>query len=270
MRVTQGPSAGIKPNVAAQSRSSSAPVNRPSLPQLPKFTKNTWITIAASLVGIVLFGPEVFRHFHSSQNGFNAETPPVMNTVNSNPETAQAPKGELGNRAPSSKMILLRLNIAVDGKAGLTKPDDLKILVNNQEVDPGNPAIQVPLGPNEVSIDSFNFRSVHKEFVLEPEKFAAQNAAYMDVVLQKIPTGYLTLHTSQRARAILIKDGRERKTLYTPFDKEPLPVGSYTIRLIHDVLGWERKINVDIKEGELTRPEDAGRDELRLQPPGAS
>ena len=141
-----------------------------------------------------------------------------------------------------SKAITLRLNIAPGGGG-------IALSLNGQKLDAENPLVQVPLdAPLELVADRAGYKPFRREFVLDSQQLSGIKEWLVDVQLEPAHFGYLTIRTTPSADAVIMIDGKPwiRKT---PLENEKLPVGSYSIRLVNDVLGMEKSVTVNVSEG---------------------
>ncbi len=70
----------------------------------------------------------------------------------------------------------------------------------------------------------------------------------MDISLDPLRFGYLTIRTTPSADASIMIEGSKWKKK-TPIENEKLPIGSYSIQLSNEVLGMEKTVSVSIVEG---------------------
>jgi serine/threonine-protein kinase len=146
------------------------------------------------------------------------------------------------SRVEEGKTILLKLNVMPGGQNSL-------ITVNGKPVDASNPSVIVRLdAPLELSADRMGYRPFRREFVLESRQVGGLKEWLMDIPLEPVRFGFLTVHTTPSADATIIIDGKAwvRKT---PIENEKFPIGTYNIRLSNEVLGMEKTITVSIQEG---------------------
>ncbi|MGZ3709521.1 MAG: PEGA domain-containing protein, partial [Bdellovibrionota bacterium] len=144
--------------------------------------------------------------------------------------------------AMGGKTIQLRLNITPGGGAPL-------ISIKGKPVDPNNPSVNVPLdSPLELVVERQGFKPFKREFVLESRQMSGLKEWLMDVPLDPLHFGFLTIHTTPSADATIQLDGKPW-VKKTPLENEKLPTGTYDIRLNNEVLGMEKRISVTIQEG---------------------
>ena len=100
----------------------------------------------------------------------------------------------------------------------------------------------------DLQISRPNFKTFHREFVLDSSQINGANEWPVDISLEPSHFGYMSVHTTPSSDASLLYDGVTWKRK-TPVENEKLPVGDYTLRLINEVLGMEKDIRVHVEEG---------------------
>ncbi|MGE0616147.1 MAG: hypothetical protein AB7P04_10950, partial [Bacteriovoracia bacterium] len=154
-------------------------------------------------------------------------------------------------RATTGKTVLrLVVNPGLWGKATL----------NERVLDNSHPIMEVPLDrPLELVIQQDRFKPFKREFVINSREAGNQAEWVMNITLDPVEFGYLSITTTPSAEAIIRAVDRgvasESKPwiLTTPFENEKLPAGTYRIHLENKVLGMEKNIVVDIKDGKTIR-----------------
>ncbi|MCM2277801.1 MAG: serine/threonine protein kinase [Oligoflexia bacterium] len=150
-------------------------------------------------------------------------------------QSVQAANGE--------KTVLLRLEISPPGRPA--------ILINGKRLDPDFPVLQVPLDtPLELTAERGGYKAIRREFVLEESKYAGQREVRMELAMELVEFGFLTLRSTPSADASLMLDGHPW-VRRTPIQNEKLPVGSYTVKLTNEVLGMEKTLLVNIQDGKV-------------------
>ncbi|MCM2323671.1 MAG: hypothetical protein NDJ90_10465, partial [Oligoflexia bacterium] len=142
------------------------------------------------------------------------------------------------------RSVVLRLEITPGGGRPV-------VLIHGRQVDPDHPFIEVPLdSPLELSAERNGFKSIKREFVLESDKYAQQKEVRMELEMEPIEFGFLTLRSTPSADVTIMLEGRPwvRKT---PLQREKLPAGSYNIKLSHELLGMEKTVPVIIQDGRV-------------------
>ena len=122
-------------------------------------------------------------------------------------------------------------------------------MISGKPIDIKNPVIQVPLdAPLELSIERNAYKSFRREFVLESRQMNGLKEWLMDIQLDPLRFGFLTIRTTPSADATIMLDGSPWKKK-TPIENEKLPVGDYSIHLTNEVLGMEKTVSISVQEG---------------------
>jgi serine/threonine protein kinase len=232
--------------------------------------KKSWTSAAYGAVAVLalgFFGPSFGVRIpilsdmlnqvgRGGQHAFTEENP-IRNTA--------APTVVAG----AGRLVLLKLNIMPQGNSTTAT-------INGKPVNMSNPSVSVPVDvPLELVVQNPSFNTVQRQFVVDSIQLGDQKEWTMDVQLDPSNYGFLSLRTTAPADAKIIIDGKEWKKR-TPFEKEKLPVGSYTVRLTNDLLEMDRTLTVEIKPGETAQPFDPDREagrEIKLNsrvPAGAN
>jgi serine/threonine-protein kinase len=160
-------------------------------------------------------------------------------TMAASPET---PAAEPAAAVPGGKSILLRLAFSPGGGRAIAS-------INGRPIDGDNPVVAVPLdAPLELVAERSGFRPFRREFVLESRNLGGLKEWMMDVQLEPMRFGFLTIRTTPSAEATILIDGKPW-VKKTPLENEKLPVGTYSIKLANEVLGMEKVVKVSIQEG---------------------
>jgi len=155
--------------------------------------------------------------------------------------------------------------VGVSGKSGQLKirmfPDGdyakTRVLINSQAYDLEKGVGEIPVGePLSMVVERQGFVTYRKEFTVQEGELNAQREASLDVKLEPMVYGLLSLSTrpsmadvtivnldhssSEKAKPIVFK---------TPINQEKLQAGNYRIMIQNELLGVEKSINVTIKEG---------------------
>lgn len=167
------------------------------------------------------------------------------------PEGGGLAQGQAPGAAPGARTILLRLNVTPCGGPA-------SIAINGRAVTGDTPSMDVPLdSPLELTGERMGFKPFKREFVLDSRQVGGLKEWLMDVPLEPLRYGFLTIRSSPSADAhieggsIRSPASGESKACVkkTPLESEKFPVGTYEIRLVNDVLGMEKKVTVTIQEG---------------------
>ncbi len=219
-------------------------------------------------VTVTINGQTVANALPATINGITVGTPfrvSVTGTAGSFQQELTLRKGEKKtlpvtltlDRSPSSNInstrgsnmigensILLKLNLTPGGGSPI-------ISINGKAIDGGGLSTYVNLdSPLELTVERSGFKTFKREFVLEANKVKGLQEWLLDIQLEPLKFGYLTLITTPSAEATIpLEDGGAPWKRDTPIQNEMFPVGNYTIHLVNKVLGMEKTINVTIKEG---------------------
>ncbi len=205
---------------------------RSSVPQSGGLVKKAVLALIAAGVALVFFGPQ-----------FGIKIPGLTNH-SSQPSVAVERSTASVQEGPAAKFVLLRLNLIPVGGSP-------EIAINGKTLDVSNPSLQVPLdSPLELDVQRPGYKPFKREFVLDSAQVAGSKEWLMDVPLEPLHFGFLTIHTTPSAEATLLIDGKPW-TLQTPVENQKVPVGTYLIRLVNQVLGMEKSVSVTIQEGQL-------------------
>jgi len=147
--------------------------------------------------------------------------------------------------ASIGKSLFLKLNV-IPGTAGAL------VQLNGKPIDPENASISVELDrPQELTIARPGFKPYRQDFTLDSRTLGSRRDYEMEIRLDPVKFGLLTIRTTPSADAQIMMDGKpwERKT---PIENEKFPVGTYNIRLHNDALGMEKTVTVTIQDGKST------------------
>jgi serine/threonine protein kinase len=161
----------------------------------------------------------------------------------------QSTTGAVQAEQPSGRTIRLRLMISPSGGSG-------SITLNGQPVDFLNPVTVVPLDvPLELQVERSGYHPLRREFVIDSRQVGSMTEWQTDVALEPSRFGFLSLRTTPTADAVIVIDGA-KWVKKTPLNNEKLPVGNYTVRLVNEVLGMEKTVEVSIQENRSVTVED--------------
>jgi serine/threonine-protein kinase len=143
----------------------------------------------------------------------------------------------------SKKSIILRLNIIPGG--GFSK-----ISLNEKNIDNKNLDIPVDLdSPLELKILRSGYKNFQRDFVIESTQVAGLTEWMIDVPLEPLHYGFISLKSTPSATAIIPMEENTTWKYKTPLENEKLPTGNYVIRLSNPILGMEKVIQTTIEEG---------------------
>ena len=160
--------------------------------------------------------------------------PPVARAV------AQAPKG-----------IKVVLNV-------LGSDASAKILIAGNPVDPNAPEAVVPFDTAlEISIERPNYKPFKKQFVLESTQLKDNPQYVMDVRLEPVKFGTVSIKSTPSAEATIIAAaGGKSYAVQTPVGDLMLEPGTYSIQLLNSVLGMSKSVKVVVVEGKSVNLEE--------------
>ncbi len=141
----------------------------------------------------------------------------------------------------NDKSIKLNLNV-------FPKCANGKIKLNDDNVDPENPSIPVLLdAPLELSVECDGYKSIYMDFVVNSKDKGGLKETSVDVALEPLHFGYLSIHTTPSAEAT-INLGSSIWKRRTPVENEKIPAGTYTLSLSNDILGMGKSKTITIEE----------------------
>ena len=144
----------------------------------------------------------------------------------------------------ASRMIKLKINLTPAGGNPTLK-------LNGQKLDPRSPMALVSTdAPLELVVERPGYRSFRREFVVDSVQVGSLQEWDMDVALNPVNFGFLTLHTTPSAEVTIMIDGAPW-VRRTPLENEKLPVGIYQVKLRNDIVGLEKNLTVQIKDGKV-------------------
>ena len=173
-------------------------------------------------------------------------------------DRGRVPGGKISNSDSMVATATVNAGKTVRMRLSITPQDSQTVAtVNGKAVNISNPVMVVPVdSPLELVVQNPTFRSVQRQFVINSADLGDQKEWTMDVSLDPISSfGYLSIRTTPPADATITIDGKAWKKR-TPFEKEKLPVGTYTVHLSNDLLEMGRDIDVQIRDGEVSQPFD--------------
>jgi len=193
-------------------------------------------------VAIAAVGPQFGLTIPLVSEFFVANKPKTAETNSNTGTNSSTVAAEPVVQQANTKAILLRLNLLPGG-------GNVALSLNGKKVDGNMPIVQVALdSPLELVAERAGFKPFRREFVLSSEQVGGLREWLMDVPLEPLRFGYLTLRSTPSADATIVIDGKPwvRKT---PIENEKMPVGTYFIKLTNEVLGMEKTIDITVQEG---------------------
>ncbi len=168
-------------------------------------------------------------------------------------EKANQPLSSVGESgagvAVVGQSVRLKLNISPAGGTGT-------VTLNGKSVSLNDPSTIAPLNsPLELVVERVGYKSFRREFVIDSRQVGSMSEWQTDIVLEPSRFGFLTLRSTPSADAIF-ESGGSTWTKKTPLNNEKLPVGTYTVRLVNEVLGMEKVVQVSIQENRSVSLDD--------------
>jgi len=213
---------------------------KPSLP----ISRSSKILVASLAAGFVFY-------FSGYRPEFRMPTLPSMHMPTFSrapvPQVAQVPERSTASLNPVPQprgLIMLKLNLSPAG-------GNLVVNLNGHSIDPHNPALSVAEDvPLELTVERAGYRSFRREFVIDSTQADSLSEWAVDVALEPLNFGYLTIHTTPSADVSLVIDGTPW-VKHTPIEKEKLPVGIYLVKMKNEIVGLEKDMKIQIKDGGL-------------------
>lgn len=123
------------------------------------------------------------------------------------------------------------------------------VYLNGHQVQVKQGSVDLPKGrPVSVLIKRSDYQDI--EFSIQDN--SSKSIAY-PIAFKKLPYGYLTFTTDPGADITLKGRGREPAAAYSPIRNMRLPVGTYTIIIENELIGYKGEVEVTIKQGETVR-----------------
>ncbi|NDG83789.1 MAG: serine/threonine protein kinase [Proteobacteria bacterium] len=148
----------------------------------------------------------------------------------------------------------LKIRIFPDGNFS-----SIRAVLNSNPVDISQGSVPAVVGePLELVIERPGFVTYRKEFTIKETDLNDQKEYSMEVKLEPMVYGTLTLSTVPELADVTIinldqgSSGNSQKSvvLKTPVYQEKLPVGHYKVMIRNDLLGVEKSFQIEIKEGD--------------------
>lgn len=209
------------------------PVSKP-----PRSYRSFFLMIVAAGVAAVFFAPDLFRLSNIQMKAQNA-------SVERSSEDVEAVSSDANS-------ILLRLNILP--KAGAPA----EIEVSGVRVDPFNSIVRVPLDRTlELKIKRSQYQNFQREFVLSSSQVSGLDEWGMDVELDPLQFGYVSIATTPSAEARITPvdlqgrnpSGESAWSFQTPFEREKFPAGKYRVELVNETLQMHKTVFIEVQDG---------------------
>ena len=200
------------------------------------------LVLAAAGVAAFVFGPQFGFDIQKMLNGGSKPARTVSQTAEST---------KVKTAVLDGKQIQLRLKITPN------VGQDVKIRINNQ-LTPGNVNTVSMDEPLEIEVERPGFQRFRREMVLNSKDFEGKPETEIDVTLEPLAFGIVTIHTTPAAtaiikpldpsnRAVASIDGKDW-TEGTPFEGKKFPVGTYQIKFVNELLGFEKTEVITVQQ----------------------
>ncbi len=193
--------------------------------------------VAAGVGAAVYFGgfvPEIEKMIRPDKKVAAVETPrePVNQVAGK--------RGKLRLNLPSSA-----------GASGIV------VTVNSQDVPFENGVVEIPIGePINLNVVQAEHVPFTKEFTVQQSELDANGELKLDVVLDSMSYGLFSISTRPAVADVsIVKIDRQPSEVAkplefkTPIHQEKIPAGNYRVTVKNDLLGVEKVMTVEIKEG---------------------
>ena len=132
----------------------------------------------------------------------------------------------------------------------------VRIQVSGRPVPVENPVVEVRLDePLELTVERPGFESVRREFYIDSKRVAGLKEHVVEVALEPSHVGYLSVRTTPTADVVIQIEGTPW-VRRSPFEREKLPAGNYTMKLINSILGMEKIVQIRIEEGKVVNVDE--------------
>jgi hypothetical protein len=142
--------------------------------------------------------------------------------------------------ATSTGQISLKINIRPIGVGNV-------ITLNGAVVDAAGVAMAPLDTPLSLVIEREGFRTVHRTLTISSDTVRGLNEYAIDVNLESAKFGFVSIKTTPSADAYIVIDGVEEHWS-TPVSRKRVPVGSYKVRLVNQLLGMEKEVDFTVSE----------------------
>jgi hypothetical protein len=228
---------------SAPTNSKLAPRQRPSSIGRPKQSGGGFfravLFVAVGISALVFFGPELGLNLDFGLKLPKLDFLAAGKSPVAEPTRAVRVEQDAG---VSEKGVLLKLNIIPGG-------NNMSVAVNGRSLDPKNSSLRVPLDTlMELSVERVGFKGIRREFTLGAEQVGNSKEWTMDIALEPLQFGYVTLRSTPSAEATIVFEGYPwvRKI---PIENEKFAVGTYQVKLRNELLGMEKDISFVVQNG---------------------
>jgi hypothetical protein len=131
------------------------------------------------------------------------------------------------------------------------------ISVNGMSLSGEDLKVIVPLDQTlELMVERAGYRAVRREFYIDSHQLNGANDHSIEVPLEAYSYGKLSMRTTPSADALITIDGK-LWSKRTPFENWQIPVGKHMVRLVNDVLGMEKNVNITVQEGRVVNVDES-------------
>jgi serine/threonine protein kinase len=218
------------------------------------------IIIAASLL-VILFGPDFgveIPYIHSAKEEVSGEQTREVRVPEEQARAERAVAQQTPDPVPPNT-ILMRVNVAPVAEGA-------EIWLNGERLAQHDAFIRVPLdAPLDLRVQRESFQPLRREFVLASREVRGLSEWMVDVELEPIHFGYLTIYSTPSARAYIRGIDQQSRSiaseekpwiLGTPLEKRQFPAGTYEVHLKNEILGMEKTVVIQVKSGQLVRVDE--------------
>lgn len=155
----------------------------------------------------------------------------------------------------SGKVAQLKLHVFPDGDFARTK-----VTINSQQFSLEKGSAEIPVGePLSLVVERPGFVTYRKEFTVQETELNEAKESAVEVKLEPMVYGILSISSRPSVADVTIvnidRQPAETSTpivFKTPINQEKLQAGNYRITVKNDLLGVEKVMTVEVKEGKET------------------
>lgn len=164
-------------------------------------------------------------------------------------------------RVDAKKQIQVFVNITPPLQ--LNGEEGAKVVLNGRPLDLRTLRTSVAMDePLELVVERAKFHAVRREFTISSSRAQGLSEYSVDVSMEAVRYGFLTLHTTPSAEALLrpvdsssraLASADKPWVLRTPVENERIPAGTYNILLRNELLGVQKTLTVTVQEGKVLK-----------------
>ncbi len=206
------------------------------------------VALAAAAVGAIVFAPQFGIHFPSLRS-LGVRVPGTGAVEQASPHGGEPQRSTAAVNSKSEggfARTSIPMRVSVSPLGG-----QVRIGVSGKPVPAENPVVEVKLDePLELSVERPGFVPVRREFYIDSKRVSDLKEYLVEVQLEPVSFGYLSVRTTPTADVVIqIEDMLWVRR--SPFEREKLPTGRYTMKLINSILGMEKIVQIHIEEGKV-------------------